>query len=134
MIVIDADVIASFWIKGPRTAAVLRARRRDTDWIVPLLWQSEFRSVLRQHLVHGSLSFADAVWVANKAEAMLSGRAYEVRSADVLKLVERTGHSSYDCEYVALAEAEQVPLVTGDRRVAERFPDIAVLLEAFVEA
>lgn len=132
MIVVDADVIASFWIKTARTDVALQARRRDADWIVPLLWRSELRSVLRQHLVRGTLGFADAVWIAEKAEAVMEGREYAVRSADVLKLVERTGHSSYDCEYVALAEAEGVRLVTGDRAVARRFPDVAVLLEDFV--
>ncbi len=132
MIVVDADVIASFWIKSARTDVALQARRRDADWIVPLLWRSELRSVLRQHLVRGTLGFADAVWIAEKAEGMMEGREYAVRSVDVLKLVKRSGHSSYDCEYVALAEAEGVRLVTGDRAVARRFPDVAVLLEDFV--
>ena len=90
VIVVDADVIASFWIKSARTDVALQARRRDADWIVPLLWRSELRSVLRQHLVRGTLGFADAVWIAEKAEAVMEGREYAVRSADVLKLVERT--------------------------------------------
>ena len=132
MIVVDADVIASFWIKSARTDVAFQARRRDADWIVPLLWRSELRSVLRQHLVRGTLGFADAVWIAEKAEAVMEGREYAVRSADVLKLAERTGHSSYGCEYVALAEAKGVRLVTGDRAVVRRFPDVAVLLEDFV--
>lgn len=132
MIVVDTDVLAAFWIKTNRTGAALRARRRDADWIVPLLWRSELRSVLRQHLVHGTLGFADALWIMEKAETMMTGREYAVRSADVLKLVERTGHSSYDCEFIALAEAEGVRLVTGDRRVARLFPNVAVLLEDFV--
>jgi predicted nucleic acid-binding protein len=137
VIVVDADVIASFWIKTARTDAALQARRSDADWIAPVLWRSELRSVLRQHLVRGTLGFADAVWIADKAEAVMEGREYVVRSADVLKLVERTGRSgtsasSYDCEYVALAEAEGVWLVTGDRAVVRRFPNVAVLLEDFV--
>ncbi|MEM8557849.1 MAG: type II toxin-antitoxin system VapC family toxin [Bacteroidota bacterium] len=132
MIVVDADIIAAFWLKTERTAAALHARRRDADWIVPLLWRAEFRSVLRQHLLHGSLGLADALWIAEKAEAMLQGCEYAVVSQDVLKLVEQTGHSSYDCEYVALAQAQAVRLVTGDRRLAERFPNTAVLLEDFV--
>ena len=56
---------------------------------------------------------------------------YEIHVADVLKLVETTGHSSYDCEYVALAQSLGVPLVTGGTNLADAFPDIAVLLEDF---
>ena len=131
MIVVDTDVIAGFWIKTARTDAALRARRRDADWIAPVLWRSEMRSVLRQHLAQGTLGFADAVWVAEKAEAMMRERKYAVRSADVLKLARRTGHSSYDCEYVTLAEAEGLRLVTGDRKLVRLFPNTAILLEDF---
>ena len=49
----------------------------------------------------------------------------------MLGLASRTQHSTYDCEYVALAEAEGVRLVTGDRAVARLFPGVAVLLEDF---
>lgn len=78
------------------------------------------------------MSFAQAIWIAEKAERNTFAGEFEVRSADVLRLVERTGHSSYDCEYVALAEEHGLRLVTGDRRLARVFPNIAVLLEGFV--
>lgn len=60
-------------------------------------------------------------------------RERAARSADVLKLVERTGHSSYDCEFVAVAEAAGLQLVTGDRAVARLFPNTAVLLEEYAQ-
>lgn len=132
MIVVDTDVIAAFWIRSTRTSAALAARRRDAHWIAPELWRSEFRSVLRQYIRAGYMGYADAVWIAEKAEATMRGRAYSVETAAVLKLVAYTGHSSYDCEYVALAEAEGLRLVTGDQRLAEVFPHVAVLLEDFV--
>lgn len=132
MIVVDTDVIASFWIKTVRTPAAHHARRRDPDWIAPILWRSEMRSVLRQHLIRGMLSVADTLWIAEKAEAMMEGHEYGVLSSDVLKLVNFTEHSSYDCEYVALAQAEGLRLVTGDKRLARLFLDTAVLLEDFV--
>lgn len=61
----------------------------------------------------------------------MRGHEYEIHTADVLKLVEQTGHSSYDCEYVALALSLGVRLVTGDTNLADAFPDIAILLEEF---
>lgn len=133
MIVVDTDVVANFWIKTARTEAAHGARRRDADWIAPVLWRSEFRSALRQYLLRGLLGFADALWIAEKAERMMAGSEYSVRSTDVLKLVERTGHSSYDCEFVAVAEAEGLQLVTGDRAVARLFPNTAVLLEKYAQ-
>ncbi len=131
MIVADADLIAAFWIQSARTPAARRVRRRDASWVVPPLWRSEFRSVLRQHLVGGRITLAQARWFAEKAEADLAGRERAVESAAVLGLASRTQHSTYDCEYVALAEAEGVRLVTGDRAVARLFPGVAVLIEDF---
>ena len=131
MIVVDTDVVSAFWIRGDRTAAARRARKRDGDWVVPPLWRSEFRSVLRQYLVGGHVSLGQALWFAEKAEADLRGSERAPGTAGVLQLVERTGHSAYDCEYVALAEAEGARLVTGDRTVARLFPATAVLLEDF---
>ena len=133
MIVVDTDVIAALWLRGPRTGAALRTRRRDADWVAPPLWRSEFRSVLRQYLVRGLVGYADTVWLAEKAERSMQDRERTVETVAVLKLVERTGHSAYDCEYVALAEAEGVRLVTGDRAVARHFPRVAVLLEDFAD-
>jgi predicted nucleic acid-binding protein len=132
VIVVDTDVLAVFWIKTNRTPAAHQARRKDADWIAPILWRSELRSVLCQHLVQGTLGLADAVWIAEKAESMMAGREHGVRSADVLKLTQRTGHSSYDCEYVALAEAEGIRLVTGDRKLTRLFPNVAVLPEDII--
>lgn len=80
----------------------------------------------------GEMRYSDAVWIADKAERTMFGKEHGVRSADVLRLVERTGHSSYDCEYVALAQAESLRLVTGDRMLQRIFPNTAVLLEDFV--
>ena len=131
MIVVDADVIGAFWIRTSRTPYAIKARRRDPDWIAPVLWRSEFRSILRQYILAGHMAYSDAVWIAEKAERTMRGKAYAVESDSVLKLVERTGHSSYDCEYVALAEALGLSLVTGDRKVVRRFPNVAVRLEEF---
>ena len=132
MIVADADVISYFWLDVARTEVARDARRRDEEWVAPALWRSEFRNVLCQHMEHRTLSFTDALQIASRAEADLEDRTYDVSTQAVLRLVDETGHSAYDCEYVALAQHLDVQLVTGDTQVADRFPDTAVLLEDFV--
>lgn len=132
MIVVDTDVIAAFWIRTARTPTAVRVRRQDPAWAAPILWRSEFRSVLRQYLAAGHVGYADALWIANKVERSMRSNEYAVDTADVLKLVDRTGHSSYDCEFVALAQALGVPLVTGDVRLMHLFPGTAVKMDDFV--
>ncbi len=135
MIVVDNDVISYFWIQMDvdRSAYARQARKKDPDWIAPRLWRSEFRNVLRGYLIGGYMTYAEAIGFAADAEADLADQTYDVDSADVLRLVDETGHSAYDCEYVALARRVGVELVTGDRALARQFPETAVLLEDFIE-
>lgn len=131
MIVVDNDVISYFWLEATRTEAARAIRRRDADWTAPHLWRSEFRNVLYQHMRHRGLPLDDALRIARQVEADMAEGTYEVATPDVLRLVDETGHSAYDCEYVALAQRLGVVLVTGDKRLPELFPDTAVLLEDF---
>jgi predicted nucleic acid-binding protein len=40
--------------------------------------------------------------------------------------------SAYDCEFVALASALSVPLVTADKAVLKAFPRQALTIDAFL--
>ena len=131
MIVTDTDVISYFWLEAERTPAARSVREMDDDWRAPPLWQSEFRNVLHQHMAHRDLPLADALQIADLVEADMREATVSVRTADVLRLVDATGHSAYDCEYVALAQRLNVPLVTGDKRLPKLFPETAVLMEDF---
>jgi len=133
MIVVDNDVISYFWLEASRTAAARSVRGRDDEWVAPRLWISEFRNVLYQHMRHRDLPFPDALRIAETAEADMMEHTYDVPTEDVLRLVDTSGHSAYDCEYVALAQSLGVPLVTGDRRLPNLFPATAVLLEDFAD-
>ncbi|MEM6648449.1 MAG: type II toxin-antitoxin system VapC family toxin, partial [Bacteroidota bacterium] len=88
--------------------------------------------VLRKYLLHDAISYADALWAYKRIHAVMRAHTYEADTADVLKLVQLIGHLAYDCEYVALAQAENVPLVTADKKLARLFPNTAVLLADFV--
>lgn len=133
MIVVDTDVISYFWLRMTvdRSAAAREIRERDADWAVPYLWRSEFRSVLRGYMTRDLMTLEEAQRFHEQALDDLRGHEYEVPAAPVLELVNATGHSAYDCEYVALAQQLDVTLVTGDTQVVDRFPDTAVLLEDF---
>ena len=50
----------------------------------------------------------------------------------MLRLAAESGCSSYDCEYVAVAEELGCRLATYDRKVIRRFPGIAVTPETLL--
>jgi predicted nucleic acid-binding protein len=134
VIVVDTNVIAYCWLRGARTAAAQRVRLRDPDWHVPVLWRSEMCSVLAGYLRKRALALEEASAVLAQAEAGLAGREHLPSSALVLELVAKTRLSAYDCEFVALAQALGVPLVTEDAAILDAFPGRAIALEAFLRS
>jgi predicted nucleic acid-binding protein len=131
LIVVDTNVVASLYLAMDRSSQADRALARDRDWAAPLLWRSELRNVLTLYLRQRRLQLADALAIMDAAEALLRGQEYTVPSLAVLQLADASGCSAYDCEFVALAEELEVPLVTLDRKVIAAFPGVAVALEVF---
>lgn len=132
MIVVDSNVIAYLLIRGDQTAAAQEVLRQDSVWTAPVLWRSEFRNVLALYVRKKHFLLADALTYMQEAESLLRGREYEIESAPVLTLAEQSGRSAYDCEFVQLAQALGVSLVTSDQQVLRSFPEIAISMEAFV--
>lgn len=133
MIVVDTNQLAYLLIGGRGTEATRQVLLHDSAWAAPLLWRSEFRSILAQYLHRGELVLPQAQKLQRKAEELLAGREHLVRSDSVLRLVARSGCSAYDCEFVALATELRVQLVTSDKEILKAFPNIAVPPDVFLQ-
>ncbi len=128
MIVVDTNVLAYLWIRGPLSEASSELLERDDDWHAPSLWRSEFRNVLVNHLRAGAASFEACLAAMEGAGEQMREKTLEVDSVEVLRLARDSKCSAYDCEFVALAKRLGVPLVTSDRKLARAFPDLTRLL------
>ena len=122
MIVVDTNVIAYLYLPGVFTARAEALLETDAEWAAPWLWRSEFRNILAGYVRRKTISLATAVELQTEAERLLAGGEYEVDSRAVLELAARSGCSAYDCEFVALAGALGVKLVTMDAQVMRAFP------------
>lgn len=131
MIVADTNVLIYLYVQGQRTEESEAVLQLDALWAVPLLWRSEFRNSLIGLVRAHALQLDDALTMIDEAERWLTGREYSVLSRQVLTLATRSGCSAYDCEFVALAQDIEVPLVTTDRQVLKAFPTIAISPSAF---
>jgi predicted nucleic acid-binding protein len=132
VIVADTNLIAYLLIPGQWTETAEAVLRRDPAWVAPLLWRSELRSVLTLAERRHDLDLYQAFSIMEEAERLMQGNEFQVNSAEVLRLAGACRCSSYDCEFVVLAQDLGVPLVTSDREILTAFPDIAVSPEAFV--
>ncbi len=131
MIVVDTNVVAYLLIAGEQTETARAVLASDAAWAAPMLWRSEFRNVLALYLRRRHLTLAEALEVQTMAEEIVAGREYTVESAAVLTLAATSGRSAYDCEFVALAQALDVPFVTSDRQLLASFPEVVITLSEF---
>ena len=130
MIVVDTHIVACLYLPGDFTQQAQALLAQDADWVAPTLWRSEFRNILAGFMRRGTLTFEQAYAIQREAEALLSGREYEMDSYDVLALVRKSDCSAYDCEFVALAVRLGIRLVTMDKKVLRGFPGEAMSLDA----
>ena len=131
MIVVDTNVIAYLLLGGDKTPKARSVFERDPKWAAPLLWRSEFRSVLAMFMRQGKLTSENAMEFMIAAETLMQGEEYQVDSGRVIRLIGSSKCSAYDCEFIALAQHLDIPLVTSDKQILKEFPDTAVSVESY---
>lgn len=134
MIVVDTNILAYLWIPGELSDLVERVLSKDSEWLVPFLWRSEFNSVLAGCIRRKMMTVEQAVKLCEEAQSQLLDKEYMVPSSVVLPLAESSNCSAYDCEFVALARELALPLVTSDKAILRAFPKVAQSPRAFVGA
>ena len=132
MIVVDTNIVAYLYISGERSHLVEKLLVKDSDWNAPILWRSEFRSVLSQYLHKGLLQLDEIFIILQQAEKLMRDSEYEIPSAQIIQFVNSSSCSAYDCEFVALAKHLDAPLITEDKKIIREFPKIAMSLEMFL--
>ena len=131
MIVADTNLILYVNISSELSLLALRVLQKDSHWITPPLWQSEFRNALAGYMRRG-MSLEMAQEIMKDALRVMEERQVVPNSNRVLALAAHSSCTAYDCEFVALAEQLGIPLVTADQQLIKAFPDITVSLEDFV--
>jgi len=128
MIVVDTNILAYLYLPTGFSEQAELLLLKQPKWIAPVLWRSEFRNVLALYLRKEILTLEQAYDIQTEAETLLAGNEYDVPSLDVLRLIEASECSSYDCEFVALAKRNNTVLVTEDKKILKQFPKITMSL------
>ncbi|HKI46404.1 MAG TPA: type II toxin-antitoxin system VapC family toxin [Balneolales bacterium] len=133
MIVVDTNAIASMWVPNDMDEWVYKVLKKDSDWVAPLLWRSEFRNVLSIYLRKGILELPVVLQAMEEAEQLMDLNEFEVNSTQVMSFVANSSCSAYDCEFLALADDLNIKLVTFDKKIIREFPKIAISPQEFVK-
>ena len=130
--VVDANIISYLYISGDRSQQSEDLLSFDFNWVAPILWRSEFRNVLAQYLRKNLLNMDEVLLIIQQAEELLTDHEYEISSAHIMQLVNSSQCSAYDCEFVALAQYLDVPLITTDKMIFNEFPNIAIPVNSYI--
>ena len=125
MIVVDTNVISYFYLSSEYSELAEQLFMKNNVWAAPMLWRSEFRSVLSLYIRKEIIKLSEAIQIYEEAESLFQNKEYEVNSMQVLKLAQESSCSTYDCEFVNLAQDLNIALVTMDKKVLKSFINTA---------
>lgn len=131
MLIADTTAIAHLHLMGDWHAAAVACYRRDPDWVTVPLWRCEFASVLSKHFRAGYLDASAAREHQERALRLMEPRECWPDAFRPFELAQVRRISVYDAYYAAAAEAFRVPLLTEDRELLAKFPEMAVSLADF---
>lgn len=118
MIVTDASVLTNLPLYTDERGAVAReALGQDTAWAAPEHWKAEVFSAVRGLTIGRKVSLP----TARRAVLRIPQLSVDSVTLDGLLLRMwdmRSNITGYDAAYVALAETQDLTLVTADRRLA----------------
>jgi predicted nucleic acid-binding protein len=133
MIVVDTGIIACMTFATPCSAVVGTLHEKDPVWEVPLFWKNEFLNVLAMYQRKGLLNYEESLEALDFAERLVGFREHTMPVKAVIDAVINSNCSSYDCEFIVLAEKLGTKLITYQKRLIDDFPAIAVTPEVFLE-
>ncbi len=96
----------------------------DSQWCIPELWSHEFLNVLTTYARNANAPLQDVQQLMANAIEFIT-REYEVDRMKTLEIAMNNNISAYDAQFVYLAEALGVTLVTEDQGLIRRFPGLA---------
>ena len=132
MIVADTNLVAQLILNLDQTRKAQAVYRLESDWRMPSLWQHEFLNVLASYLRFDRIPIAPLLAAWNRALDVFGSAACEVDMPEALRIAGRCGISAYDAQYVALAQALNVPWVTEDRKLLRAVPHQALSISQYL--
>ena len=116
--VVDASIAVKWVLPEPGSERAAALRAADEDLIAPALVCAEIGSAIWRAVIRGDVTAAEARVHLQVAVAHYERLVSLEELADsAMQRATRLRHPIYDCFYLALAEREDCPLITADRRL-----------------
>jgi predicted nucleic acid-binding protein len=133
MIPVDANILAYYFIDGPFTKLARQVFAKDKEWVVPPLWKHEFISILLKIARQGTKNEAYLLTLLENANALIEGNEKPVDLRQAFHLAIQYRVSSYDAQYLALAQTLGISLLTEDNKLRQSAPDLTMSMQTFLK-
>ncbi len=133
MIVVDSNIIAARNLTSSSTSDAIRVEEKDPVWVVPVLWRYEFQNILAGAVKSKQIKPEQALDIWGKVSNVLMENEYEPSVSKVMDLVANHGITAYDGQFVAAALEMEIPCVTEDRELQDKFPAVAISMNEFLK-
>ena len=132
MIVADTCLVTHLFNESDQTLVAKKVLRKDSQWILPTLWQEEYANVLSKIARKESIEINLVLKQFHYAMDTLKGGTIPVSPAKALRIAIEYKISVYDAHFVALAMDYNVVMVSEDKEVLKNCPGIAVCMHEFL--
>ncbi len=120
-IVVDASVALKWLLPEPDSGTAERVMSAKGLLIAPTLLVAEACNAVWKRLRRREITTEHTDLVVTQLPQILDRLVADTLLAPAaLRIAREIDHPVYDCFYLALAERENAPLVTADRRLVER--------------
>jgi len=119
MIVIDATVVPYLFVEGELTGLVRELHRVDSGWVTPPILNHEMLHVLARLGVTEGEEAMEGLW--REIRSVLGTNQQVPDPVRSLRLGVRLGIGGNEAQYLCLAESLDLPLISEDRVLRERF-------------
>ncbi|MFH1066458.1 MAG: type II toxin-antitoxin system VapC family toxin [bacterium] len=134
VIVVDANIVAYFFIQGSFTEKAQALFESQPIWATPRLCSHELLNILATLAKTGRDPLNKILDIWRRAHDLLLPFQQEVDMEKALHIACRLHLSAYDAQYLALADALGVPLITQDHKLIAAAPKVAQSLQGFLRS
>jgi predicted nucleic acid-binding protein len=132
MIVVDTNLLIKLVLKQSDSSQAYAVYLRDSNWVMPELWQHEFLNVLANYLRFDNTPYDQLLQSWEKAIMLFADGAQPVNMPLALKIAGERNITAYDAQYLALAQTLGVPLITEDRKLRLAAPELTLSMQEFL--
>lgn len=133
MIAVDSCIIIHLFNETQLTPIAQQVLKKDSNWIMPMIWQEEYANVLSKLARKEKRPFEEVINHFDNTVNKLVNAQKHVENRSALQISLEYKITVYDAHFIHIAKEFNVLLVTEDIEIIKKCPKIAMDMGTFLE-